>query len=134
MKPLRILPILAALVLLGGCPAMPPKVPVTPLEQIEAAEVTAQQLGTSITTLTCTKFVAGKCAEPGKALMPAAALKYHDQVQSARGALRVAAGIADGQVGLCMGQQRTQVACLAAARLILIELERIVLQQQGAKP
>ena len=103
------------------------------LEQIEAAELTAQQLGASVTNLTCTKFAAGACVEPGKAFMPDAGLRYHGQVQQARGALKTAKALGTGGIGECLGAPRNQVQCLSAARALLAQLETEVLKAQGAK-
>jgi len=120
---------------LAGCPTISPKAPSGILEQIEAAELTAQQLSASIVSLTCTKFVSQKCVEPGKAFMPDTAIKHHAQVQKARDALKTTLAIGAGQVGECLGATRTQAACLSSAKLLLAELERIVLQSQaGGKP
>jgi hypothetical protein len=114
-----------------GCMGDKPRAPQGPLEIIEAGELAAQQLGTSITNLTCTKFAAGRCAEPGKALMPQPALKAFDQVQQARQAFRAAASITGDGVGECLGEARTQAACISAARALLASLERWVIEAQA---
>ena len=120
----------AVAIALGGCVATP-RAPSGPLETIEAAELTAQQLGTSILTLTCTKFQQGKCIEPGKAFMPDKGLAYFDQVQSARAGLRAAVVIGAEGLGQCLGEMRTQAACIAAAQALLREMERRVIEAKG---
>ena len=128
-------------VLLAGCPAIPPKAPSGPLEIIEAAEITAQQVSAQIVALTCTKFESvlgqsakpglGRCLEPGKVLRPSAAITYHDKVQDVRGGLKQALAIPVDGVGQCMGEKRTQAACIATARLLLNELERSLISMQA---
>ena len=117
-----------------GCALSPVRAPKNVLEQIEAAELSAQQLSASITSLTCTRFVEKRCVEPGKAFLPDKAIEYHDAVQRARGALKASLAIVTGQVGECLGEKRIQAACLASARAILAELERVVIEQGGTKP
>lgn len=117
---------------LAGCGVMPER-PKTVFEQIEAAEITAQQLGASIVSLTCGRFEGKRCVEPGKAFTPDEAIRHHQRVQDARKALRTAAAIGAGGVGECLGEPRNQVACLAAARSLLTELERKVIEAQGEK-
>lgn len=130
----RALP-LAALLALASCFTMPPRAPSGILEEIEAAEITAQELSASATNLTCTKFVAGNCVEPGKAFSPDAGLRYQQQFQDVRKALRTAKALGKGGVAECLGAARAQAACLAAAKGLMAELEQQVLQaQQGAKP
>lgn len=122
---------------LSGCFGPQPRAPQGTLEQIEAAEIGAQNLSASITNLACTKFQLGKCIEPGKALDPDTATRYQGEVQEVRRTLRAAKGIGAGNVGQCMGLSRTSEQCLAAARQIFFELEKRVLeaqaQAQGAK-
>jgi len=133
----------AAYVLLGlslaGCAATArflgvaqPKASEGILEQIEAAELTAQQLQQSITNLTCTKFVAQKCAEVGKVFDPTTGAAYHEEVAKARAGYKVAKGIPIGQTALCLGAQRTAISCLAVAKAIVAEIERKQMQAQGA--
>ena len=134
----RFLVLLAGLsvgVVLGGCGAMP-KAPATFLEQVEALEIAGQQVGESIVNLTCTKYMNGRCIEPGKSFDAAQGNDYHKKVQDARAALRASVAIGDGQVGMCLGQNRTQAACFAAARMLLLQMEQKVLtaQAQGGKP
>lgn len=116
---------------LSGCIGPQPRAPQGVLEQIEAAEIGAQKLSASVTNLACTKFTAGKCIEPGKALDPDTASRYQGEVQEVRKTLRQARDIGAGSVGLCMGQARTSEQCLAAARQIFNELERQVLEAQA---
>lgn len=126
--------LLAALLALASCFTMP-KAPSGVLEEIEAAEITAQELSASATNLTCTKFVAGNCVEPGKAFSPDAGLRYQQQFQDVRKALRTAKALGKGGVAECLGAARAQAACLAAAKGLMAELEQQVLKaQQGAKP
>lgn len=113
--------------ILGACVAAMPRAPKGPLEQIEAAEVTAQQLATSIYNQTCMDIQAGKCVEPGKSLMPEQALAAFDKVQRVRKTLRQAATLSDGGLAECLGEPRNQQACLAAAQAALLELERLLL-------
>ena len=117
---------------LGGCGTMV-RAPANTLEAIEAAEVTAQEVSSSIVNLTCTKFVAKKCVEPGKAFSPDQGRALHDQIQDARRALRVSKDLKDGQIGECLGQMRSQVACLNTVKALLASIEVQVLQAQGAK-
>lgn len=130
--------VLVAASLLVGCPANMPRAPQGVLEQIEAAEIGAQRASASIVNLTCTKFLNQRCVEPGKFFDPDDGIKYQAQAQELRKQLRIAASIGAGQVGQCLGQARTAEQCLAAARQLLAELERKVLeaqaQSQGAKP
>lgn len=114
--------LLAVLIAIPGC-ALMPQPPKTTLEQIEQAEISAQEVSASIVNLTCSKFVAKQCAEPGKAFLPDEGAKYHDQVQRVRGALRVASTLSAGSVGQCLGETRSQVGCLAAARVLLGQIE-----------
>jgi hypothetical protein len=113
-----------------------PRAPQGVLEQIEAADISAQRLSASVTNLTCTKFLNKKCIEPGKAFDPDDGIKYQGQAQEIRKWLRAASAIGAGQVGQCMGVARTAEQCLAAARQLLTQLEQRVLdaQAQGAKP
>lgn len=133
MRPLKLCVTIALAALLASCGQMP-RAPASMLEQIEAAEVTAQQLGASITNLTCTQFITQRCVEPGKAFSPDIGLRLHGKVQDARSALRTAKTLGAGDVAECLGQTRGQAACLSAVRALLGELERTVLQAQGAKP
>jgi hypothetical protein len=133
MKSTKIL-ILILAAALAGCVAQMPRAPANILEQIEASEVTAQQLSASIVNLTCTRFEASRCVEPGKAFTPDQGIRYHGRAQEARAALRTAKTLGTGQVGDCLGAKRDQAACLAAARGLIAELERVVLQAEGAKP
>ena len=119
--------------LLASCTAMGVRAPANTLEAIEAAEVTAQEVSSSIVNLTCTKFVAKKCVEPGKAFSPDQGRALHDQIQDARRALRVSKDLKDGQIGECLGQMRSQVACLNTVKALLASIEVQVLQAQGAK-
>jgi hypothetical protein len=130
---LELLAVLAAVAMLVGCAASGARMPQGPLEQIEAAEITAQEVSASIVRLTCTKYLATKCIEPGKSFGAEEGIKLHDRVQDARQALRAAKAIGSGQVGACLGEQRTQIACIAAARLVINELERKVLEQQAGR-
>ena len=118
-----------ALLALTGCPQMP-KAHQGALEIIEASELAAQQAGASITNLTCTKFRARQCIEPGKAIDPDVAAPLHAEVQKVRTVLRQAAVIGAGQVGDCFGEAKTQSACIATARLWLNALERQILEAQ----
>lgn len=128
---MRLLVMLVLSLSLLGCATGPqPRAPDGVLEQIEAAEIGAQNMSASITNLACTQFAAGKCIEPGKALDPDTAAKYQGEVQEVRRTLRAAKGIGAGSVGQCMGIARTSEQCLAAARQIFFELERKVLQAQ----
>jgi len=132
----RMLLVLACLSLgfaLGGCGSIP-RAPQGILEQIEAAELSLQQLSESITNLTCTQYVARKCVEPGKTFDADTGIAHRDKVQQARAALRSTLTLGGGQIGECLGEKRTQQACLAAVKLVLIEMERKVLQAQGGKP
>lgn len=123
-----------ALLALAGCFTMP-KVPSGILEEIEAAEITAQELSASATNLTCTKFVAGNCAEPGKSFSPDMGSRLQQQFQDVRKALRTSKAMGAGGIAECLGAARTQAGCLAAARGLMAELESQVLQaQQGVKP
>ena len=131
---MRIVCIVLALTLLGGCIAMP-DAPKTTLEQIELAELSAQQAGASITSLTCTRFEKKICIEAGKAFYPDEAKKHHDKVQEVRKGLAVALALGGGGVGECLGQSRTQIACLSAARSLLAQVEQSVIdaKRKGVK-
>lgn len=134
---MRAIGLVVAAGLLAGCPANMPRAPQGVLEQIEAADIGAQRASASITNLTCTKFLNQRCVEPGKFFDPDDGIKYQGQAQEIRKHLRTAASIGAGQVGQCIGQARTAEQCLAAARQLLAELERKVLEaqaQQGVKP
>jgi hypothetical protein len=111
---------------LFGCGIAPNK-PKSVLEQIEAAEITAQQVEASILNLTCTKFAAKKCIEPGKALMPDKGMELFSKAEEVRAALRTATSLGVDKIGICMGQNRNQVACLSAARVLLLQLETYLL-------
>jgi hypothetical protein len=92
--------------------------------------------------LTCTQFVAGKCAEPGKAFDPDRGIKQHDQLQKVRDAMKAALNLGAGEIGRCLLrqgvdgaatiEQGTQAACIASARVILNQVELLVLQHEGA--
>ena len=125
--------LLVAAGFLTGCGTMV-RAPANTLEAIEAAEVTAQEVSASVVNLTCTKFVAKKCVEPGKAFSPDQGSELHAQVQDARRALRVAKDLKDGQIGECLGQTRSQVACLNAVKALLAQIETRILQAQGGRP
>jgi len=124
--------ILAATLALCGCATGPqPREPDGTLEEIERADLAARKASASITNLTCTQFVMGKCVEPGKSFDPDTGIKYQGEVQEIRRWLRQAGSIGAGSVGLCMGVARTQEQCLAAARSLLADLERRVLEAQA---
>jgi hypothetical protein len=130
---MRALLIVVLSLALAGCAVPGARAPQGPLEQIEAIELTAQEVSAGIVRLTCTQYVAKKCVEPGKTFDAEQGTANHELVQKARGALRAARGIKAGQVGECLGAQRTQAACIAAARLIINELERKVLEHQAGR-
>lgn len=136
-----IVPLLLVLALAGaalvsaGCAGIGPQaaVPKTLPEQIEAANLLADHLSDAIVDLTCAQFRAGECIEPGKPLMPKDAIAAHDAVERAHAALSAAASIGAGQVGECMGSQRTQSACLAAANAVLLEIDRKLIAKRGSR-
>lgn len=111
--------------LLTSCTS--PERPRTVLEQIEAAEITAQQVEASILNLTCTKFHVKQCVEPGKVLMPDKAMELFTKAEEVRAALRTATTLGADNIGSCLGQTRTQAACLSAARALLLQLETYLL-------
>jgi hypothetical protein len=116
-----------------GCGPMPDK-PKNVLEQIEAAEITAQQVEASIVALTCTKFHVKQCVEPGKALDPKTSLELLATVENGRDGLKAAIGLGPDKIGLCLGQQRDQLACLNAARSIILQIETMLLRAKEGKP
>lgn len=126
---MKTLHLVLVVLLLAGCPANMPRAPQGTLEGIEAAELTAQQLSASITNLTCTKFVAKKCAEPGKAFDPDQGKQYHDIVQKYRAALKTASTTPFGQTADCLGVKRSADSCLAVVRAGLAQLETITMQR-----
>jgi len=92
-----VLVVLAITFGLTGCSAFSSlKTPTTPLEQIEATELSLQAMGESIVNLTCTKYVNKKCVEPGKAWDAAQGEALHKRVRDGRAALKVAKGITGG--------------------------------------
>lgn len=126
----RALWLIAAIALLpglAGCPAMDVKAPNGPLETIEAAEIAAQQANTTIDSLTCAKseWDGERCKSLGRPLAPDRGLALLDKVDEARKALRTATTIPIGGVGDCLGQKRSQVACIAAAKAAAQEAERL---------
>jgi hypothetical protein len=122
----------ALLMLLAGCPGTMPDKPKNVLEQIEAAEITAQEVEGSIVNLMCTKYEGPRCIEPGKSLHPAKASELFAKVEEARKSLRTAAGLGLEGLGTCMGETRNQAACLSAARKVLLDIQTILLQPKGA--
>jgi len=122
--------VIVAIIFVAGCTTTA-RAPKGILEQIEASELTAQQMSASVTNLTCTKYVAKKCAEPGKAFDATQGIALHDSIQRVRGALKTTLAIGEGQIGECLGTKRTQAGCLASAKAILAEVERRVLEQKG---
>lgn len=123
--------LVAAVLLAAGCAGLRP--PKGPLEQIELAEISAQQAARTIAELTCTKYVAKKCVEPGKVFDAELAAKLYESTQEARQGLRAARALGSGEVGQCLGQARTQQACIGAVRLLLNQLERQILEKQAAQ-
>jgi hypothetical protein len=121
--------ILILTALLASCAGT--TLPQTFVERVAYAEATAQSLIKTIDDLVCTKPAANGCAEPGKPLSAPDARKALDRVESARRGLKTAALMPDGG-GDCLGEKRTPVACLTAARAILLEIES-ELQKRSAK-
>lgn len=119
--------IVVIVLVLAGCVPTPER-PKNVMEQIEVSEIAAQELGVSIARLTCTKFENAVCVEPGKPLDPDEAFNHHATVQVIRSTLRTAAQI-DG-IGECLGEMRTQAACMQAAQMLLAELDRIIFEAQ----
>lgn len=119
---------------LSGC-AMGPQaeVPKTIPEQVEAANLLVDKLSDGIVEMTCTAFKKGQCIEPGKPLMPDAAIKAHESVQRAHAALMMTSGIPVNGVGECLGAQRSQIACLAAASALLAEVDRMLIAKKGVQ-
>lgn len=115
--------LLAISLILAGCPSMP-RAPSGPLEMIEAAELTADQVREAVDRQVCTVFVAGVCNEAGKSLMPGEAVQILDEVSDIRQALRAAVEIGESGVGACLGARRTQIECLRAAQALLARLEQ----------
>lgn len=132
---LHMLPILIGLALLAACAVMGPQaqLPKTIPEQIEAANLLVDKLSDGIVDVTCTEFQKGQCIEPGKPLMPDDAIKAHESVQRAHAALMMVSGIPVNGVGECMGQQRTQAACLAAAGALLTQVDQMLIAKKGVK-
>lgn len=135
---LSMLPWLIAIALLAGClhgcaigpqAALPKTIP----EQIEAAALLGGKLSDGIVDMTCTQFKKGQCVEPGKPLMPDDAIKAHTDLQRAQAALMMTSGIPIDGVGECMGQQRTQAACLAAASALLTKIDQMLIAKKGVK-
>lgn len=134
---LQILPLLLLVALcaaLAGCAGLGPQaaIPKTIPEQFEAANLLVDKLSDAIVDMTCAEFKAGACVEPGKPLMPKDAITAHDAIERAHIALVSAASISAGQVGECMGSQRTQSACLAAVNAILLEVDRALIAKRGS--
>lgn len=132
MRALRALylPLLVAVIvlpLLAGCAGMGVRAPNSPLEMIEAAEITAQQVITSIDNLTCNRsnWDGVRCKELGRPWSPDTGLDRIAQVEKARSALKTAAAIPVGGVSDCLGQPRSQLACIAAAKASILEVERL---------
>lgn len=132
---LNMLPLLIGLALLAACAAMgpQPELPKTIPEQIEAANLLVDKLSDGIVDVTCTEFVKGQCTEPGKPLMPDDAISAHEKVQRAHAALMMTSGIPINGVGECIGKQRTQVACIAAAGALLTEVDRMLIAKKGGQ-
>lgn len=137
---LHLIPLLIIAAFIGtafmaaGCAGLGPQaaVPKTIPEQIEAANLLADKLSDAIVDMTCTQFQSGECVEPGKPLMPKDAIASHAAIEQAHTALSSAASIGAGQVGECMGSQRTQSACLAAVNAILLEIDRALIAKRGS--
>lgn len=127
--------VLAVAGLLVGCAGMGPQaeLPKTIPEQIEAANLLVDKLSDGIVEMTCTQFKKGQCIEPGKPLMPDDALIANTSIQRAHAALMMVSGIPIKGVGECMGKQRTQSACLAAASALLTEVDRMLMAKKGVQ-
>lgn len=123
----------AALVMLYGCMGPQAALPKTIPEQVEAANLLVDKLSDGIVDMTCTQFKKGQCVEPGKPLMPDDAIKSHASVARAHAALMVTGTIPLNGVGECMGKQRTQAACLAAASALLTEVDRMLIAKKGVQ-
>lgn len=130
---LIVLAIGAVLAMTYGCAGPRAAVPKTIPEQVEAANLLVDKLSDGIVDVTCTKFKAGQCVEPGKPLMPDDAIKAHESVQRAHAALMMTSGIPVNGVGECLGKQRSQIACLAAASALLTEVDRMLIARKGVQ-
>lgn len=99
--------------LLAGCAAGPrPELPKGIPEQIEASALFLKHLDNNIVELTCTKFQAKRCIEPGKPLMPKKAIELHEQLTKVGKGLHDVALIPVNGIGECFGSAKSQAACL----------------------
>lgn len=125
---MHMLALLAVLALVAVCVvgcAMGPRAaaPATVPEGYEASDRLIEKISDGLVALSCGKFADGKCVEAGKPLMPVDSLKIHERVEQAHAALQTSALLGAGQMGDCLGEQRTQAACTAAAMSILTEID-----------
>ncbi len=100
-------------------------------EQIEAASIFADKLSSGIVAATCTKFKKGACVEPGKPLMPVDSISIHGTIERAHMGIGQVYGISSGGVGECLGALRSQSACLAAVNVLLLEVDRMLIENRG---
>lgn len=124
---LSMLPVLlaagVALMLLSGCGGPMAAKPATVPEGFEASDRLIEKISNGLVALSCGKFVAGNCIEPGKPLMPKDSLKIHERAEQAHAALQTSALLGAGQLGDCLGEQRTQAACATVAMSVLTEID-----------
>lgn len=136
---LQILPLILAALLVAafvaGC-AIGPRAaaPKDAPESIEAASLLMEKISDKLVELSCTQFNEGRCVEPGKPLMPVESLKIHERIEDAHGALVTASALGAGEIGECLGQPRSQAACVSAVGVILIEIDNYLITLGSPQP
>lgn len=114
----------ALILFLAGC-ITPPDIqpPKTVPEQIEAAGLLVATLSDKIEQSTCGTFENKRCIDPTTPLMPDDAILAHGLVEQANDVLQATRLIPTNGVGDCLGQQKTQAACLALASSLLSQVQ-----------
>lgn len=121
---------LVLLAFLAGCITPPDlKRPETIPEQLEAAALLVGTLSDKIEQATCGTFQNKRCIDPTTPLMPDDAIKAHVLVEQANDVLQATRLIPVNGIGDCLGEQKTQAACLAVASSLLSQTQAYLISK-----
>lgn len=117
---------------LAGCITPPDiKQPQSVPEQIEAAALLVGTLSDKIEQSTCGTFENKRCIDPTTPLMPDDAIKAHGLVEQGNDVLQATRLIPVNGVGDCLGEQKTQAACLAVASSLLSQAQAYLISKEA---
>lgn len=117
----------------AGCGTLNVEAPQSFPERVAYVEALSQGVIQSLIDLTCRQYTAaGACTEAARPLHPARSQGYLDGIAKARSAARAAATMSAAG-GQCLGQPSTPAACLELARVMVVEVQRILADLQKGK-